>query len=168
MKKVLGILSLVLLAACGKPTSEAELQCKMLQGWQQVRTGPVTRELIESADAVVRVDIDVKTFKNYALVTYNGETARFEKVSQSSTQNEGELMFLAYSGQFPGTVRNARLEVGTNLSEKIVTSYMVVFDDELYSDKDTDDVNQIGYGCSVRNDAGASDAGAVRVPFSGK
>lgn len=128
MKKTLLLLPVLALAACDKPTSTADLTCDLDKNWQ--------RDNVEYAiDAEghftdthdTKIDVRVVTYEDYADVTVDKITTKFEKVQEEKDRGEFGHVALTYKGNFPGSERTALLSVYGDITNKQILQYDVIF-----------------------------------------
>lgn len=114
------------LAACDRPTSNADLSCGLDKYWQINKY-----EFITDADGYftheTEVDIKVITYDNYAKVTVDNITTTFEKVQEEKQRGEFGKIALTYKGNFPGSERTALLNVWGDIAEEQILQYNIVF-----------------------------------------
>ena len=128
MKKTLLLLPVIALAACDKPTSTADLTCDLDKNWQRDNV-----EYAIDADGHfidthnTKIDVRVVTYEDYANVTVDKITTRFEKVQEEKNDGEFGRVALTYKGNFPGSERTALLSVYGDITNKQILQYDVIF-----------------------------------------
>ena len=168
MKKILLLLPLIMLAACdNKKTSDADLQCYMFADWQTPRVSALSeQEYHAKRRAETKLDVNIQTFEDHAIVTANGESAVFVKLSE---QREGGVfgrVWITFGGDFPGTEREARLSVYGDISGKLILQYDISFTDEHFIFAATGKEMGIGIPCRPVKQEYLDQEWAAKVPFN--
>lgn len=129
MKKLLLLLALLVLAACDKPTSTADLKCDFDKDWQRLNV----LYLENKSDDIknmwgTSVNVAVVTYEDYAVVSADNLTTRFEKVREEKFKDEFGKIELVYKGFFPGSERTALLYVEGDIANKQILQYSFSFE----------------------------------------
>lgn len=125
MKKFLLLLPVLVLTACDKPTSTADLTCNLDKNWQKDN---IEYTIYTKNPYGTEIDVRVVTYEDYADVTVDKITTKFEKVRELKPRGD-ELSYvtLTYKGNFPGSERTALLNVYGNIANKQILKYYFIF-----------------------------------------
>lgn len=162
MKKLLFLLPIILLAACDKKTSDAELHCLVSSGLEKNSEATLSEQDI---DKTTDLFLNLKTFDDYAVVTVNGESINFVKKSEERFSGIFGDVYITYKGILPGTNRNATISIFADISNRVIKQYDLSFDDENFISEKTGDVMSIGYSCYPVNEEYVDESHSVNVPF---
>ncbi|MBP5485803.1 MAG: hypothetical protein J6Y07_03805 [Alphaproteobacteria bacterium] len=128
MKKFLLLLSILGLAACDRPTSNAELTCTVDKHWQRSNVLYLNNNYYDPA---AREDTEIKvkivTYDDYAKVTVDGVITTFEKVIERRDNGEFGYVSLTYKGNFPDSERTALLDIYGDITNKQILQYQLSF-----------------------------------------
>lgn len=128
MKKALILLPVIALTACDKPTSTADLTCDLDKNWQRDNVEyAVDAEGHFTNTHDTKIDVRVVTYEDYADVTVDKITTKFEKVQEEKNRGEFGHVALTYKGNFPGSERTALLSVYGDITNKQILQYDVIF-----------------------------------------
>ena len=128
MKKILLLLPVLALTACDKPTSNADLTCDLDKNWQRDNVEYTTDADGHFIDAHnTKKDVSVVTYEDYADITVDGITRRFERVVERKDRGEFGYVNITYKGNFPGSERTALLSVYGDITNKQILQYDVIF-----------------------------------------
>ena len=124
MKKFLLLLPVLALAACDKPTSTADLTCNLDKNWQRDN---IEYTIYTKDPYGTEIDVRVVTYEDYADVTVDKITTKFEKVREEKHRGEFGYVTLTYKGNFPGSERTALLSVYGDIANKQILKYYFIF-----------------------------------------
>ncbi len=127
MKKLALILPILVLTACDRPTSTAELTCDMDKYWEYVDALYLKGSYSDNELYGTEVNVKVTTYDNFAKVTYENITTTFEKVAETKSYGEFGLVNIIYNGNFPGSERTALLRVTGDITNKKILDYSINF-----------------------------------------
>jgi len=167
MRKLLAFLSLILLTACDKPNSNAEIKCSFLDGWDEAESRIVEYQPHLNTKEVF---MTVKTYDNYAIVTMNGKSERFERKMELFDADPYNGVFLEYRGVFHGEKvdRQGALSVYVNVADETALSYNVVLANEKVSMNKSPKQYDWSAGCVPVNDKDRGVEWAAKIPFKHK
>lgn len=134
MKKLVLLLSVLVLAACDRPTSVAELSCNLDKHWQSVDILFLQNFYSDNEYSDTDINIKVATYENYAKVTFDNITTVFEKVLEDKSYGEFGRVSITYKGNFPGSERTAVLDVLGDITNKKILEYQIKFIGEKFAD----------------------------------
>ncbi len=125
MKKFLLLLPVLALTACDKPTSTADLTCNLDKNWQ---SDNIEYTIYKKDPYGTEIDVRVVTYEDYADVTVDKITTKFEKVREEKHRgDEFGYVTLTYKGNFPGSERTALLNVYGDIANKQILKYYFIF-----------------------------------------
>ena len=146
MKPVLLLLPVLALAACDKPTSTADLTCHVDKYW-----GSATDRIVDSETPYTDINVNIKTFDNYARVTANNITTTFEKVAEYRfSRNDAFLKHIMYKGNFPSSERTAFIDIYADIANKQILQYDLTFIGQKSVDKNGKNWSLVHYCTPVK------------------
>lgn len=127
--KFLWLLPVLALTACDKPTSDADLTCMVDKYWQRSNALYLNNNYYEynKDGGDTEIGVRVVTYDNYAIVTVDGITTKFEKVVENKESDEFGQVRLTYKGNFPGSERTALLDVHGDITNRQILQYSLSF-----------------------------------------
>lgn len=128
MKKTLLLLPVIALAACDKPTSNADLKCTVDKYWQRSNALYLNDSYYKYGENNdVKIDVKVITYDDYADITVDGITRKFERVVERKDRGEFGYVSITYKGNFPGSERTALLDIYGDITNKQILQYTLNF-----------------------------------------
>lgn len=128
MKKFLLLLPVLALTACDKPTSTADLKCRVDKYWQRSNALYLNNNYYEyGKNDNAEINAKVITYADYADITVDGITRRFERVVEQKDRGEFGYVSITYKGNFPGSERTALLSIYADITNKQILDYSLSF-----------------------------------------
>ena len=121
MKKLLVLLMVLVLTACNRTSSEAELKCELDHDYKTYIEEGVTNYSKEK----IPVIIDVKTHADNAEVTIDNQTEIFAQIKNE--EYEPGYYAMEYKGILPGTTKEVVLILALDSKNHKVVQYNIAF-----------------------------------------
>lgn len=166
MKKALLLVPVLALAACDKPTSTADLTCTVDKYWQISNALYLNDSYYEyGKDNEAKVDVKVVTYDDYAYVTADGITRKFERVSERKDRGEFGYVGIIYKGNFPGSERTALLDIYANITTKQILQYTLTFIGQKTKNEQGREFS-VGHSCYPVKENDKGDSWSSKVAFN--
>ncbi|MBR6009938.1 MAG: hypothetical protein IKP35_00770 [Alphaproteobacteria bacterium] len=150
MKKLLILPMLLALAACNRPSSEAELKCDIDYDYKTYMEEGMTN----SSKNKIPVIVNVKTYSDKAEVSIDKQTEIFTQIKNE--EYEPGYYLLEYKGILPGTTKEAKLSMALDSKKHMIVQYDISF--EKYN-------SGVGYYCEPVKQEYKGKEWSANVPF---
>lgn len=166
MKKSLLLLPILALTACDKPTSNATLTCKFDSNWK-IANVLYVGDIPKNSDGMWDIEVKTKitTYENYAKITVDNITTTFEKVREEKQFGEFGYVDITYRGNFPGSEREALLNVYGDITNKQISEYAITFIGEKFVRENGKEVG-LTHHCFPVLEIDQHEFGLNTVPFN--